>query len=308
MCLGWAAFATPRMVAAAENDHFLAKAMHEADTYHELISERVQSGALRLNEWLGGDAEEVEAQNDTVLRAKLSLRINQGRTFQIQPALSAHIALPALKKRVRVFADNLSRTVLPGREDDREKDHEEFRTGLRFDLYRRLRSLLQWDVGLKFNPLPVVFTTVAAVYHRDVGPWRITLSQRGFWYSDDGFGEITEMDWDYPLATNVSFRSITAAIWSETSEGVELEQTARTTWTISKDRRYLQLEGGVFGHKSGSALVDNYRLLLAYSTSLYRKWLFLQIAPQLDFPREESFEPTPSLRLSISAYFGGKYL
>ncbi len=293
---------------AGNGGHFLADTMSDADEYHQLISERVNSAALRIDEWLGGDSADAEAENDTMLRARLTLRINQGRAFNIQPALSGHLALPALKKQARIFVDNFARTVVPGREDDRERDREEFRTGLRFDLYRRLRSLLQWDVGVKFNPLPVGFTTLTAMLRRPVGKWHVTLSEQGFWYSDDGFGEISEMDWDYPLASNVLFRSITAAVWSETSKGVEFEQRARTTWTITKEKRYLQFEAGAFAHKSSNAVMDDYRLVLAYSTSAHRNWLFLEIAPQLDFPREKSFDPTPSLRVSVSAYFGGNYL
>ena len=301
-------FACPNGIAEETAPVFPPEISEETDAYHRLISERVKSAALRLNEWIGGDTTEQDMRNDTVLRAKLTLSINQGQILRLQPALSGHLALPALKKQARVFVDNVSRTILPGREDDREDDREEFRTGLRFDLYRRVRSLLQGDVGVKFNPLPVVFTSLSAIFRRNVGPWRLTLSEQGFWYSDNGFGEITEMDWDYPLATNMLFRSITAALWSETSRGVELEQTARATWSIFPSRRYLQLEGSILGHKSSSGVVDNYRIILTHSTALYRKWLFLQIAPQIDFPREDTFEPTPSLKLSVSAYFGGNYL
>lgn len=175
---------------------------------------------------------------------------------------------------------------------------------MRFDLYRALRSLLSWDLGVKLSPLPVVFTTVAASYGVPVGRWRLTLSQQGYWYSDDGFGETSEMNWDYPLATNLAFRSITAAVWSETSKGVEFEQTGRITWSIVPKKRYLTLSATALAHKSGEGVFDNWRLSATYSTAFVRPWLFLDITPQADYPREQSFEFTPSLRISLSAYFG----
>lgn len=280
--------------------------IRKTDEYHAFLSARVRSAALTLDEWLGGDTYETEAEQNTVLRARVTLKLNEGQLVRIQPALSGHIALPALRNRARLFVDNIARGVVPSREEDRT-ERDEFRTGFRFDVYRRLRSLIQWDIGAKFNPLPAGFTTATASYRREVGEWIFRLSEQGFWHTDDGFGEITEMNWDRTLTTRTAFRSITAAVWSETTEGIEFEQTGRLTWTLIPNRRYVQLSASALAHKSSAAVMDDYRLTLRYSTALHRSWCFLEIAPQADFPREESFQFTPSLRISLAAYFGGDY-
>lgn len=254
----------------------------------------------------GGDTYEIEAEQDTVLRARLTLKLNEGQLIRLQPALSGHTTLPAAKKRARLFVDNIAQGFVPAREED-QTQRDEFRAGFRFDLIRRLRSLIQWDVGAKFNPLPEGFTTVTASYRRQAGRWPWRFNEQVFWYTDDGFGESTEMDWDRALTTNIAFRSITAAVWSETTKGVEFEQTGRLTWTLIPERHYVQFSASALAHKSSAAVMDDYRLTLRYSTALHRSWCFLEIAPQIAFPREESFEFTPSLRVSLAVYFGGNY-
>ena len=276
------------------------------DRYHSDISEQVRMSTLRLDAWLGSseDAEhENKEDNDSVLRVRLSLKLSQAKRIQFSPSVSGHISLPRFQKRVHLFADNLARGVLPGEEEDRIQQNE-LRAGVRLQLYKHLRSLLSWDAGLKFGPFPQPFTTLTASYKRPLGAWTLELLEQGYWQADDGFGEVTEMDWDYPLRTNVIFRSITAATWAEKTKGVEFEQTARTTWIIEKGRRSLMGSVSAFAYKSGPFAMSNYRLLTSYTTRLHRPWLFLEVAPQMDFPAEDDFEATPSIRLALNAYFG----
>lgn len=282
----------------------IRNATQTMDRYHADISERVNISALRLDEWLGGESElEEEEEQDAVLRVRLSLKVSRDQGMKVNPSMSGHASLPRLKKRVHLFADNLRRGALPGEEDERTQD-DEFRAGIRLHLYKQLRSLLSWDAGLRFGPFPQPFTTLTASYKRPVGRWTFQLIEQGYWQAGDGFGEVTEMDWDYPLRTNLLFRSITAATWGETTKGVEFEQTVRTTWIIEKGRRSLQTGASVFAHKIGVFEMTNYRIYTSYTRRLHRPWLFGEISPQIDFPKEEDFGFTPSIRIAVSAYFG----
>lgn len=69
------------------------------DRYQAVVSERVQTASLRLDEWLSGDARDTEAQSDTLLRARLTLQIDESQWVRIRPAISGHLALPAFQKR-----------------------------------------------------------------------------------------------------------------------------------------------------------------------------------------------------------------
>ncbi len=45
---------------------------------------------------------------------------------------------------------------------------------------------------------------------------------------------------------------------------------------------------------------------LSWRDALYRKWIYYIVTPQVDFPREDDYEPRPSLRIGIEILFGGK--
>lgn len=303
--LGLAATRSHAETAASgpETRHF-AKSV---DTYHRSVCERVETAATRLDEWLTPNALESDLKNDTVIRLRLSLVVKESDGARLRPALGGQLALPGLEKWLRLFAESISGQILPGREEDTQEERTPWHLGLRLHTYHYLRQLLNWDVGLKFDPEPVAFTAMHGGVRQQAGRGVLTLGQRGFWYSDDGFGEKTEFHWEYPLRQDLEFRTTTAALWSESSTGVEFEQTFRTTYVLSPDRRYLQFAISAFAHKSSHATMDDYRAVIAYSRSLYRQWLFLELAPQIDWSREASFDPVLSFRVSLSAYFGSRY-
>lgn len=281
----------------------LRDATEKVDAYHAVISRHVENGALRLDEWLSRDEEPGEEPQDTVLAARLSVKVSRDKGLKVNPAFSGKISLPRFEKRVHVFADNLARGVLPGEEEERTQKNE-LRAGISLDLHRKLRSLISLDGGVNLRPLPDPFSTLTAKYVRPFEDWKMTLSQQGYWDLSDGFGEVSEMDWDYPLHTNVNFRSITAATWSETTKGVEFEQTLRVTWIIKPSLRSLQGGVSVFANKAGPFWMENYRLLVSYKRQIFRPWFFMDFAPQIDFPKEQDYQFTPSFRVGMTAYFG----
>ena len=48
----------------------------------------------------------------------------------------------------------------------------------------------------------------------------------------------------------------------------------------------------------------NLVLDLRYRRRIYRSWLFYEIHPRLDYPREEDFNVTPSVQFTLSVVFG----
>jgi hypothetical protein len=44
---------------------------------------------------------------------------------------------------------------------------------------------------------------------------------------------------------------------------------------------------------------------LTWRDAVYRKWIYYTITPQLEFPREDDYQPRPSIRVGLEILFGG---
>ncbi len=135
----------------------------------------------------------------------------------------------------------------------------------------------------------------------------LSLDPRGFWYSDDGFGQVTSLTWTRQTRDRQWFQSRTAERSTEQTHGVEFEQTIRYVWLRSGHGRGWVAQVSIFPHlKSSEWFWDDTMINLSWRDALYRKWIYYIVTPQVDFPREDDYEARPSLRIGIEILFGGK--
>ena len=78
-------------------------------------------------------------------------------------------------------------------------------------------------------------------------------------------------------------RSTTAAIWSQTSDGVDLGQLFGLYHHVGR-RKVLGFETGAEGFTDPRPVVDRYLARISYRQSVYRPWLYMGIEPGADFP------------------------
>ena len=249
------------------------------DSYHSRLSHEVVFRANALDAWLS-DSQYLADQDpeESTLKLRLSFRFKRNKSVQVSPALSGKLALPHFEKRFHLFVDNLERGLLPG-ESDENRTSDELKAGVRVSLLEKSRINMNLDGGIDMDPYPVPFSTLTASWRIPVRGWYWTLSQEGYWKHSDGFGETSEMDWDKTLATNVYFRSITAGNWSETTTGIEFEQTLRITWKHIPDQKEWEFSGSVFANKTSPFYMSNYRVMVNYWTQFLRPWFFVAIQP-----------------------------
>jgi hypothetical protein len=63
----------------------------------------------------------------------------------------------------------------------------------------------------------------------------------------------------------------------------------------------------IFPHfKDSGWKMDDTMLNLMWRDALYRKWIYYTLTPQVDFPREDNYEPKPSFRIGVEILMGGK--
>lgn len=228
------------------------------------------------------------------------------REFECKVRFRADAALPGLEKQMRLFVDNAGRNALPGA--DSLKQEDDTRLGLRAMWETFLHNQLDLSAGLRFSSSkPVVFADLEWEMKRDLGRWNVRLNPSGFWYSHEGFGQMTELVWTRPLDERKILQLRTAESSGEDKEGVEFEQSIRFAWLRSGRGRGWVVQASVFPHLENSDWIwDDGLASVSWRDALYRKWIYYTVTAQVDFPVEDDYRARPSLRIGLEMLFGGR--
>jgi hypothetical protein len=296
------------------------------DTIHEAASEVVSGAADSIDRYVEkkmtpeedrpsetleqffGPMRDVESNDSQVQLAPLVEFSEDGTEFGVRFAI--RLKLPRSGDRIQIIVDNVTQDDLALRdfrtlrEEDAELDNgKDGVAGLRFFLVNRVEKKLSLDTGLKLKPEPVPRSRLRGILRIKMDSFRIEPSQSVFWESSDGFGERTQLEFIVPRGSQTTFRATSAAVWSETSTGLDLGQSFSAAHQLD-ERNVIGVKFGVSGYTSSSTRVDKYALRFPFRHRFHRSWLRLSVEPGVEFPRDEEFQAKPLLKLQIDISFG----
>jgi hypothetical protein len=137
----------------------------------------------------------------------------------------------------------------------------------------------------------------------------------GFYRAKNGFGTRNGTLTQYWFNDRWMSQLAPTLLWSETTQGVE--------WSAFVDLGYystlfryrglsdqdihsgLVWEGVVFGHKSGSGIVDGYRTGVVWRIPLYRKFAYLNLNPDVRFFNDRDWDAEPGIVVGMDFMFWG---
>jgi hypothetical protein len=304
-----------------ESDLVSDDSASDTNVYAEGWAENVNAAVFETLEggvqWVDGlfvdkDKPRRRKLRNSEFSTKLHIRVAEegGPTVDVEPDATADLYLPNLNRKLKLLVRSSDVDELPG--VDPTTEDNAWLVGVGGSLTRKRHAYVTWSTGLKLNPVPEPYTSIRARRQLAVAPWYVLPSQKVFWRGDDGFGELTSLTVGRELGTHMGTISTSAAKWTEVSDGVEWEQSLSLLhfpggYTRRKQRRqhYVGVKGSVFGHKTGSGVVDLYRAQLTWRYPLRKKWLYLDIIPGLDFENEDDWDEVPWIRFGLEMYFDG---
>lgn len=272
------------------------------DNFHDGLDDRYQGVARKLDSFFKR-ADDLESTNQSTARVRLMLKLQDSEAPAPSAAFSGKLALPYAEGRLHLFVDNLKRGALPGDENPVLEDNA-MQIGARLTLWEEFRSHLHLEGGVRLHGIPDPFTQLEFEYECKLDGWVGRFSQDVFYFAKERGGELTEVDIEHAFRDKSVFRSTTAVNYTEDSCGMELQQSLSYDLPLCGHCRNLIPAIGVFAHKNGTFLMDNYIANVTYRTCFFRPWLILEITPQLEFPRERDYACTPSLRIGFEIWFG----
>ncbi|MBN1512132.1 MAG: hypothetical protein JXB13_08965 [Phycisphaerae bacterium] len=282
------------------------------DRANDAVYRALEVNVERVDGLFAAEGEQVQRVRNSKLRVKLHTRIEErgGPDVSLEPDASVDLYLPHLSRRLNLALRSTDIDELPG-VDPTEEDSS-WLLGVVRTTGRKRAGDLTWGAGAKLKPAPEPYATIGARREFDGIPWYVTPAQKVFWSGDEGFGELTSLSVERLLGPRSGAVSTSAAKWTEETDGVEWEQSVLLAFFprgYVRSRRNRQhtvgLKGSVFGHKSGSGVVDRYRVQLGWRRPLRRRWLYLDVVPGVDFDREKDWDELVWIRFGLEVFFDG---
>lgn len=135
-----------------------------------------------------------------------------------------------------------------------------------------------------------------------VSDWRMKVSESVYWFKSSGVGETTQFDLEKVLSPSRLFRSSSNATWLKDTHNFDLVQSFSIYHTLnSRSALIYQTSAGWVTEPAFHA--TDYIALVYYRYRMHKKWLFLELSPQLHFPSDKDYKASPALIMRLEALF-----
>lgn len=284
-----------------------------ADDFQEMISKKLVASANWLDSFFRDERAEIE-ENETTLKVRLSSFFEEGEGVDFNTRVRLRLVLPELEDKFHI---EIIGEEDPGRDTTQKYDSLTERQGeiddasdknlnlvLRYFVETAREKNISFNLGARLNDfMPVIYGGPRYSVSRDFDPWLLRFTQEVKWYSDEGFESKTRLDYERLLTEDLFFRTSTAGYWYQGEDGYFYNVTFYLYQILDKDRALEYSWTNFFETRPHHEL---YEILLRveYRRRFWRKWLFLEIRPQVAFREEDGFKPTPGITFSLEAIFG----
>ncbi len=287
---------------------------------HANVSPTLEGHVLRADAFFRSETNRLE--NPPVSRFRVSFTgktSSEGKDvrFTLTPTFDADVELPSLEHQWKLYLRSRSHDLLPG-VDDSDRNQ-----GTHIGISRMAKKLdIESDAGVRMRNPPVAFAQLKWDPLLRRNPWVFRPVQRLFAESGEGLGTVTSFSshrWWGPRK-NRFVQSLTSVRLTQRSEGWEGEQTFRIghvdailegtpSWErLFGDRNVARgqyLRFSLFGHSEEVTSHDATRLGFVIRRPWHRKWIYLQVTPELQWTRDNAWRTEYLLKVSADLLFWG---
>ncbi|MBS3805551.1 MAG: hypothetical protein KGY54_13455 [Oleiphilaceae bacterium] len=281
-----------------------------------LVQQDIQAGRIQaLGDWadrtLSGSTWTLPG-NESYLRLGLATRSEVGDTLQLEPEARFKLDLPTVKEKLRLVVESESDELLPigERQRDRQLTEEQRSDTSATGALRYLTELtddidLSNDVGVRLRFPPDAFWRARARKRWALDDdWGLTLDQRVFYFHVDGWGARTWLGFEKSFSEWYVLVA-SEGNWLHDERNLELSQIV-SFYKRLNNRATLNPRIGILGESEPGFRTTNIFADLTYRYRLYDDWLYGEVIPALEFPREEDFKDRASLVLRLEMFFSGE--
>jgi hypothetical protein len=244
----------------------------------------------------------------TLLRLRSSGTLTEGEGMSYGTQVKVRLQLPYLKERFHLIIssedsdDPIAAPVGPPR--TAEQRTTDTSVALQYRKQRSNRFSFSHQVGLDLDGGPNPQVRSRARYVIPIADQSsLKLSQAVFWERQEGFGEESRIDYDVLLSQQALLRATARGLFSESSAGLEWLSMLQWLNSLSK-KRALALGAYTQGETRPANHVTEYGLFVRYRQALIKPWFFVELKPELYWPRDRGFRSITAATLTFEIQFG----
>ncbi|HWR72212.1 MAG TPA: hypothetical protein VN604_03500, partial [Nitrospirota bacterium] len=160
--------------------------------------------------------------------------------------------------------------------------------GVRADIFVWLRSLVSIDTGIKVRVPLDPFIRMRYQYMKPFGEdYLIRFSEIAMWRAVEHFRNTAQLDLERKMTAFTLIR------WG--NNVTYLEGTAGITWntgisllTQLTSKSAISYDINMWGVNHPAWTIQNYRVGSFYRRNIYRPWIFIDLAPEVTWPKDAS--------------------
>jgi hypothetical protein len=270
------------------------------DTAQEIFGTRANFAANRLDSFFATERADDELGRSRIrLRSRFDLR--DRAASQLNNQYRINLRLPSLEEKFKY-------EYYQDKDELEKKRLKELSEKEDFVKANKLKTgwLFNSDIGVSAAIPPKLITRARLRRSLDAGSFIHRFSQQLTYITDEsGLVNETRLDSDYVFNEEFIFRFVNYAEWRVIQKDFTTNHGPTLLHRLTEDDA---LNYGFTMQTvidDGRWFTNNYRLGINYRRNLYEQWVYLDVIPGLDFPKEWSFRRTPFITFQLEILFGG---
>lgn len=288
---------------ARDDESMLEGVMSWVDRQHSQLSGRVAASALAIDRFFATE-EYLEDTSDSYIQLVSDLRYDTRADSSGDIKLRGRLDLPGTRRRFSLLISGVTDEWLGGGDPLADTSGEGALT-----LERNPRADVSgWQIrpgaGVRGGWPPEPFVRLRATRHVDLGEGWATRTQGLVRYLVD---DKWDLRGDFNLLKTIderwTARARTDLGWREIDDFARAGQSFDLFGRIS-DRVGLRHTLSVSGDDQADWRVASYGYRFSWRRLIHSDWLYMEISPEVYFPREHDFEATGAVQLRLEAFAG----
>ena len=247
------------------------------DEVHRFLSVEFCEPSVWFDSFFSDERIDEEARAGTHVRWQNDYILTKGGTWAYTSNIKASFKLPKAKKSLHIIfegeqEENL-RDIVPGDTEEAKGD-----LGLLYEITESERA--NFSIRVKLSPS----VNFRYRYQYPVSDTFTTRFTQEWYRRDNADSNTSRLDFEKRLYDDFLLRQSNAVTHSESFQGEEWVHSLVLYQRLT-DKSALSYESSMTRSTAPTTYVTNARLGVRYRKNFYRKWLFYEVAPAVNWPR-----------------------
>jgi len=272
--------------------------------FHETVSDSVYQSAAWFDDFF---TEEGSAKKNPKINAKIRLewRPRSRNWSDLKARFKVKVRLPHFKDRVDIILsddDETEQNQLPLETTHIQAEEEKFSAALRYMHSNEKDKFTDTRVGISGGDIFIRSRHKRYINLNENNAFKIEPSV--FYFLDEGLGSRLLLEYNFQKNANTQYRINYSIRGSESFSGIKWKHGIYKLKHLSDNNASvisLQIEGERNGERG--FIVDNYTLSYRYRFNAYKKWLYFEVEPFLEWQEANNYSTTPGIALRVEGYF-----